>query len=129
VSPRTAQLVFLAVGVAHAAVGLFMLFAPGPFYDGLGTFQPRNDHYIRDLGTFYVALGVAFGAAGTRPAWRAPVLLLAVVQYALHTANHLYDIGWPEKEWVGPVVASLMGAGLVLLVLLAYALSRPRRET
>jgi hypothetical protein len=128
VSPRTAQRVFLAVGVVHAAAGLFMLFAPGTFYDGLGTFQPRNDHYIRDLATFYVALGVAFAAAGMRPAWRAPVLLLAIVQYALHTANHLCDVGWPEKEWVGPVVAALMAAGLVLLALLAYALTRPPRR-
>jgi hypothetical protein len=128
VRPRTAQRIFLAVGVAHVAFGLFMLVAPGPFYEGLATFEPRNDHYIRDLGTFYVALGVAFGVAGTRPAWRAPVLLLAIVEYALHTANHLYDIGRPEKDWVGPVTAALVAGGLVLLALLAYALARPRRE-
>lgn len=128
-SPRTAQRVFLVVGVIHAAFGLFMLLAPGTFYDSIGTFEPRNDHYIRDLGTFYVALGVAFGAAGPRPAWRAPVLLLAIAQYALHTANHLYDLGRPEKDWVGPATAALVAAGLVLLAGLAYALARPRRET
>jgi inner membrane transporter RhtA len=65
-SPKAAQLTFVAVGAAHAVFGLVMLFAPGPFYDGLATFEPRNDHFIRDLGTFYVALGVAFAvAAGT----------------------------------------------------------------
>jgi hypothetical protein len=129
VSPRTAQRVFLTVGVIHAALGLFMLLAPGPFYESIGTFEPRNDHYIRDLGTFYVALGVAFAAAGPRPAWRAPVLLLAIVEYALHTANHLYDIGHPEKDWVGPVTAALVAAGLLLLALLAYLLGRPRRAS
>jgi len=129
VSPRTAQRVFLAVGVIHAALGLFMLLAAGSFYESIGTFEPRNDHYIRDLGTFYVALGVAFAAAGSRPAWRAPVLLLALVEYALHTANHLYDIGHPEKDWVGPATAALVAAGLLLLALLAYLLGRPRRAS
>ena len=126
-SPRAAQLIFVVLGAAHAVFGLVMLFAPGPFYDGVATFQPRNDHFIRDLGTFYVALGVAFAAAARRPAWRGAVLLLAVVQYALHTANHLYDIGRPAEDWVGPVNAAFVAAGLVLLAVLAYALTRPRR--
>ena len=126
-SPKAAQLTFVAVGAAHAVFGLVMLFAPGPFYDGLATFQPRNDHFVRDLGTFYVALGVAFAAAARRPAWRGAVLLLAVVQYALHTANHLYDVGRPAEDWVGPVNAAVVAAGLVLLAALAYALTRPRR--
>lgn len=122
-----ATLIFLAAGAAHAVLGLVMLVAPGEFYETLGTFQPRNDHYIRDLGTFYVALGIAFVAAARRPAWRGAVLLLAVVQYALHAANHLYDIGLPADDWVGPVNAALVAAGLVLLVALAYAATRGRR--
>ncbi len=126
-SPRAAQLLFLSVGAFHVAAGLVMLFAPGPFYDGLATFQPRNDHFTRDLGTYYVALGIAFAVAARRPSWRGPVLVLAVVQYALHTANHLYDLGYPREDWVGPVNAALVAAGLALLGLLAYAFARRRR--
>jgi hypothetical protein len=126
-SPRAAQLAFLVVGIAHVGVGLVMLLAPGPFYEGLATFPPRNDHYTRDLGTFYVALGVVFAVAARRPHWRGPVLVLAIVEYALHTADHLYDIGDPVEDWVGPVTAGLVGVGLVLLVLLAYATLRSRR--
>jgi hypothetical protein len=124
VSPRTASLIFVAVGAVHLAVGLVMLFAPGLFYEGLATFPPRNDHYTRDLGTFYVALGVAFAAAARRPPWRGAVLLLAVVEYALHTADHVYDIGRPPEDWVGPVTAALVAAGLILLAVLAYAVGR-----
>jgi Domain of unknown function (DUF4345) len=127
VSPRTARRVFVLVGALHAAFGLYMLLAPGSFYETIGTFEPRNDHYIRDLATFYVALGVAFALAGPRPAWRAPVLLLAIVQYALHTANHLYDLGRPEEDWVGPVTAALVAAALVLLAGLAYVAARRGR--
>lgn len=125
-SARASSAIFLAVGAAHVAAGLVMLFAPGPFYDGLATFQPRNDHFIRDLATFYVALGVAFAAAARRPAWRGAVVLLALVQYALHTANHVYDLGYPEQDWVGPVNAALVAAGLALLAVLAYVATRRR---
>ena len=126
VSARTASLLFLAVGAVHVAVGLVMIFAPGAFYDGLATFPPRNDHYTRDLGTFYFALGVAFAGAARRPGWRGAVLLLALVQYALHLADHVYDIGRPREGWVGPVTAALVAAGLVLLAALAYAVRRAR---
>ena len=104
-----------------------MLFAPGAFYDGIATFQPRNDHYIRDLGTFYVALGIGFSAAARRPAWRGVVLVVAIVEYALHTANHLYDLGYPAEDWVGPATTALLAAGLAALALLAYVVSRGRR--
>ena len=126
-SARATQLAFLAVGAAHVAVGLVMLLAPGPFYDGIATFPPRNDHFTRDLSTFYVALGVVFALAARRPGWRAPVLVLAVVEYALHIANHLYDFADPPDAWVAPVTTAVLAGGLALLVLLAYATTRGRR--
>jgi hypothetical protein len=126
-SPRATQLIFLAVGAAHVAFGAVMLFAPGPFYDGLAAFPPRSDHFIRDVGAFSVALGLALAAAARRPAWRGPVLFVAVVQYAIHTANHLYDVNRPVEGWVGPVNAALVAAGLVLLAVLAWAARRRRR--
>lgn len=127
-SPRVAKLTFLAVGAAHVAAGLFMLFAPGPFYDGLATFPPRNDHFTRDLATFYVALGVGFALAAGRSGWRAPVLVVAGVEYALHLANHIYDLGYPDEAWVGPVTTALLAAALGLLAVLAFALIRRPRE-
>jgi hypothetical protein len=124
VSPRTAALAFVALGAAHLAVGAWMLFAPGSFYDAIGTFPPRNDHFIGEVGAYYVALGVTFVAAARRATWRGGVLLLAVVQYALHLGAHLYDIDDPPEDWVGPVSAALVGAGLLVLVAIAFAARR-----
>lgn len=126
-STRATQLAFLAVGAAHVAVGLVMLFAAGPFYEGIATFPPRNDHFTRDLSTFYVALGIVLALAARHPTWRGPVLLLAVIEYALHIANHLYDFGDPPDAWVAPVTTALLAAVLALLALLAYAAVRRRR--
>ena len=124
-SPRGITVAFVAVGLANAAVGLVMLLAPGWFYESIATFQPRNDHFVRDYSTIHVALGVAFVAASRRPTWRGAVLLVAVVQYALHTANHLYDLGYPEERWVGPVTTGLLAAGLAILLALIWLGARP----
>ncbi len=42
-----------------------------------------------DPATWYLALGVLLLVTLRRPAWRRPVLALALVQYAPHAANHL----------------------------------------
>ncbi len=71
----------LVVGALHLAAGTIMALAPRPFYDEVGTFPPFNAHYLRDLATWYVAFGALLLVAARRPAWRAPLLALAVVQY------------------------------------------------
>jgi hypothetical protein len=92
--------------IAFAAVQLilgFLLWAtPGFFYDEIGPFGPRNDHYMADIATFYLALGAATAVAVQRASWRVPVLALALVQYALHSLNHLIDIGESDPSWIGP---------------------------
>lgn len=124
-SPRAVSTAFVVVGLANAALGLVMLLAPGWVYESIATFQPRNDHFVRDYATIHVALAAGFLAAARRPAWRGAVLLVAVVQYALHTANHVYDLGYPEERWVGPVTAGLLAAGLVVLLVLTWLGARP----
>jgi UPF0716 family protein affecting phage T7 exclusion len=37
-----------------------------------------------------------------RERWRVPVLALALIQYALHSLNHLIDIGDSDPSWLGP---------------------------
>lgn len=114
----------LLVGVLHLGSGLYMALAPRAFYDQLGTFPPFNAHYLRDLSTFYVALGVVLIVAARRRAWQVPLLTLAVVQYALHLANHLVDLGAPEPAWKGPATAAALAVALGLLWLLLRALRR-----
>ena len=109
--------VVLAVGALHLASGAFMLLAPRAFYDQVGTFPPFNAHYLRDLATWYVAFGALLLLAARRPAWRAPLLALAVLQYALHVVNHVIDVSDPEPAWKGPVTA-------VALALIGSALAR-----
>lgn len=59
-----------------------------------------------------------------RAAWRVPVLALALVQYALHSVNHLIDVGEADPSWLGP--ANLVS--LVLATALLAWMLRASRE-
>jgi len=90
------------LGAYHLALGALQALAPGTFFESFAGYGTRNDHYIRDVSTFYLALGGVLLVVATRPRWRAPVLLFAALQYLLHAVNHLIDIGKSDPGWVGP---------------------------
>jgi hypothetical protein len=89
-------------GVAQLVLGALLWLTPGFFHDEIGPYGPRNDHYMGDLASWYLALGALALVAVRRPGWRLPVLAFALVQYALHSVNHLIDIGDADPEWLGP---------------------------
>jgi hypothetical protein len=115
--------VVAALGLGHLGLGLWQALGPGSFFDALGGFGLQNDHYVRDVSTWYLALGAALVAAAARPSWRVPVLALAAVQSVLHTVNHLLDVGEAEPSWVGPFDAAALAA-ITLVLLLVLAASR-----
>ena len=113
----------LAFGALNILTGLAMLFAPGAFFESVGPYGTRNDHYIGDLSTWSLALGAALVVAARRKSWRVPVLAVAVLQGGLHALNHLVDVGEARPFWLGPfnlvaltVVAALLGLLLVVSV-------------
>jgi uncharacterized membrane protein len=77
------------------------------------------------MATWELALGVAALTAANRPAWRLPVLFLAVVHFGLHAINHLADVSEADPGWVGPFDLAALSASPVLL---AWLLLRARRS-
>jgi hypothetical protein len=102
-------------GVAQLGLALLMVAAPGTFFNDIGPYGVRNDHYLADLATFYAALGVVALVAARRPSWRVPVLAFAALQYVLHSVNHLVDVGEAHKDWLGPANLISLAATAVLL--------------
>jgi hypothetical protein len=109
---RTLLFVF---AVIQLVTGALLWLAPGFFHDQIGPFGPRNDHYMADVATFYLALGATMLVAVRRPSWRVPVLAFALIQYALHALNHLIDIGESDPSWIGPADFVSLTLGAVLL--------------
>ena len=105
-------------------LSLLMLVAPGTFFSEVGPFGVRNDHYVRDAGTFQLALGVLALVAAKWRSWRLPALFALTFQFTLHTINHLIDIGEADPSWLGMVdFVGLAAATVVLALLLWHARS------
>ncbi|HEY8303328.1 MAG TPA: hypothetical protein VIG42_01950 [Solirubrobacteraceae bacterium] len=108
-----------ALAVYHLVLAALMVFAPGTFFEDIGPFGVRNDHYLRDTATFNMAFAVALAVAYRRPSWRAPVLCCVAVQFVLHSLNHLADIGDAHPYWLGPADFISLASGAAILVWLA----------
>lgn len=116
------------LGAAQLLTGVVMLADAGFFYEQVASFAPENGHFIRDIGTYNVAIGLGLLWAVRAPSWRLPLLAVGLVQYVLHAINHLVDIDATEESAHGPAnfAAVAIGAGFVALLMYAEA-SRRRR--
>lgn len=113
----------LLFGAFQLALGLTMALAPRFFFDNVGPYAPRNDHYIRDVATFYLALGGVTVVAFKRVSWRVPVLVFALAQYVLHAVNHAVDVNGADPKALGPAnLASLAVTAALLGGMLWWAL-------
>ena len=116
---RYVEVTLIVFGLYSMLVGLFMFVAPGTFFDTLGNFGARNDHYIFDNASFEFPLGVMMLAAVRRPSWRVPALAFATLHWGLHALSHISD----PHHAAGDSIGWLEAAGLVVTtVWLAIAL-------
>ena len=109
------------------ATGLLMAIDPTTFFEEIGPYGVQNDHYIRDAASFTLALGLVLAIAAFRPRWRPAAIAGALFQYALHSVNHLVDIGEAEPERLGPVNFILLALGAALLGWMFVAATREDR--
>ena len=96
------------IAAIQLLLGLLMFLAPGTFFDEIGRYGIRNDHYIGDVGAFYLASAFGLGMAAARPSWRVPILSVGAVWYALHALNHLFDIGQASSDGRGALDTALL---------------------
>ena len=112
---RFMRALLIAFAAVQLVIGLLLWLAPGIFYVEIGPFGSRNDHYMADVATYYLALGTVALMSVRRPSWRIPVLTLALLQYSLHALNHLIDIGESDPSWIGPADFVSLTLAAVLL--------------
>jgi hypothetical protein len=115
----------IAFAAYHFAIASLMVFAPHTFFTDVGPFGVQNDHYLRDTATFNVAFGVSLAIAYWRASWRTPILCCVALQFALHTINHLADIGEAHPHWLGPADFISLALATALLAWLARESMRP----
>jgi hypothetical protein len=119
------RILLIVFAVTQILLGLLLWLTPAFFYDEIGPYGPRNDHYMGDLATFYIALGAVALVAVRRTSWRVPVLAVAAAEYLLHSLNHLIDVGDAHPSWLGPANLALV---LMSTLLVGWMLRREQRE-
>jgi hypothetical protein len=118
------RILLIVFAVSQIVLGLLLWLAPGFFHEEIGPYGARNDHYMGDLATWYLALGGVLFASLRQVSWRVPVLVLAFAQNTLHAVNHLIDVSEADPSWLGPFnLASLV----LVSILLAWMLNGERR--
>jgi len=116
-------LIFTAIlGVAMAANGVFMLVNPSLWYTAVPGVERTglfNQHFIRDIGLLYVAIGAAFIGGSTSAAQRILLWASATAWLTAHALFHFWEVAagvcGPDVLWVDfPAVTlpSLFGMGL-----------------
>src|SRR5215212_2963370 len=81
---RYVDVTLVVFGVYSVLLGFFLFVAPGTFFDTIGNFGARNDHYIFDNASFELPLGLMMLAAVKWPSWRVPALAFATLHWGLH---------------------------------------------
>ncbi len=127
-SERTLRILFGVLAAYHVALAVLMAPWPGTFFEQAGPFGVRNDHYIRDVATFYLAFAAGLGIAVRRASWRAPVVGMVALQYAFHVVNHVVDLTEADPEWLGYVDAISLAALGALLLWMWQLQERPARR-
>lgn len=126
---RYAEVVLVVFGAYSVLVGLYMLVAPGVFFDTLGNFGVRNDHYIFDNASFELPLGLLMLGAARRPSWQVPALAFAALHWGLHAVSHIVDPHHGAGDWVGWLeAAGLVGTTAILAIALRHSITAQRRS-
>jgi hypothetical protein len=61
----------LAFALGQLVLGLLLWLTPGFFHESIGLYGARNDHYMADVTTWYLALGAVALGGLRRESWRA----------------------------------------------------------
>jgi peptidoglycan/LPS O-acetylase OafA/YrhL len=125
---RFVSVVLTAFGAYSVLLGLFMMLAPAAFFDTVGAFGTRNDHYIFDNASFELPLGLLLLAALRWSNWRIPALAFAVAHWGLHALSHLIDTGHADGRLVGVLEFAGLALGTVVLAAAVVAATRNKRE-
>src|SRR3954452_13171775 len=129
---RMQRILPVAVGALAAyelILRLWMVVAPRSFYDQVAAFGRSPPHFIRDVSTWQLALGVTLAAAVGRASWRSPLLAFAALQTGLHAINHWVDVDDASSLGLGLFDAiSLTVLFVVIAALWRAAATLPTKE-
>jgi hypothetical protein len=111
--PETAWwVVLMALAAIHLITAAWAAGDHASFAEHLAPFGPLNGHLIDDYAAASATFGTGFALAIYRP-WRTPLLTIALLWTAVHTASHI--VAANESATTGPAEAAVLGASTLIL--------------
>lgn len=123
---RVARLWCGVIGAFVGLQGLWAFVAPRSFFDALAVFEPFNHHFVRDIGSMQMGIGIAAVVAARRATGLVVGLTALTAFQVLHVLSHVIDRddgGRPAFD-----ITALGLAAAVTAVALVYA-ARPAPPT
>ena len=127
--------VFALGALGNIPNALWMLADPAGWYHGLPAgvpdFGPLNEHFVRDIGSAFLVLGLVLAWGVFVPAVRLPALVTVTLFYVFHALVHVWDtlrgLVGPE-HWTIDLGGVYLPAAFMMALTAAY-LARQRRST
>jgi hypothetical protein len=124
VSERALRISVAVVAAVNLAIGLWAGIAPGSFYDEIATYGAENGHFLGDIASAYLGIGIVLAIAVSRPSWRVPALAATALFWGIHALNHLGDVDEASSDAKGITDAILIALGAAAIAYLAWTASR-----
>lgn len=122
------------LGLAALANGFFMLASPAGWYfavPGVTTTGPFNQHFIRDIGIVFLALGAAFLIGASYARYRVALWGSATLWLASHALFHFWEVAVGicapsalARDFMAVTLPALLG-----VVITAWAAADRRSDT
>jgi hypothetical protein len=120
------------LGAGSLVNGIWMLLDPPGWYVNLPAAVPDtgplNEHFVRDIGSAFIVMGIGAVVAGFRPALRLPFMALTSLFYWLHALVHVTDTlagRLPPSHW-GIDFPGVYLPAILLAVVVAWLARTPR---
>jgi hypothetical protein len=119
--------VLIGLAVMNLGNGAWMLADPAGWYHNLPAAVPHtgplNEHFVRDIGSVFVMMGVALAWAALSPPARLPLVAMVALFDVLHALVHVADTvrgRLPAAHWAidfpGVYLPALFAVGLTGLL-------------
>ncbi len=122
-----AAVLAVGVGAGMAALGLWAMVDPQSFFERVAMFEPYNQHFLQDLGSFQIGLGAVLLLAGLLSNLDALTVALVGVGTggALHAVSHVIGIDLGGR----PAIDIPVFGGLALVLLVVGAMRWRRQKS
>jgi predicted anti-sigma-YlaC factor YlaD len=101
------RVLYWLLGLGNLANGAWMIARPAHWYARLPAAVPDtgplNEHFVRDIGCAYAAVGLGLAIAAEAPAARRGVLYVATMFVGFHALLHVADLTagrLPPDHWL-----------------------------